>query len=82
MDNDPWTIPDFLRLSDEDRRAGWAKHKPVKPKKELRAPWYLPKGMDDTARKLLKEQEAAREAKKAERLAYLRSLKSNGSNGQ
>jgi hypothetical protein len=72
-------IPDFLKVANitplspelRQRLNKWLRRRPTK---EAPQRSDLPKHMDATSWALLKEQERAKEAKKQERLAYLKQL--------
>lgn len=68
-------IPEFLQLTQAERRAGWKDRKLTKPKPDKVPPWGLPRSMDAEGHRLLREQERAAEARKQERLAALKAWK-------
>lgn len=66
-------IPDFLRLTREQRREAWHKN-PPRPMPKFKDP---PKDEDPATRALRKEIAKAEEAKKAARFAKLKELKAS-----
>lgn len=70
-------IPAFLIIPQGERAASWKDRKltTVRSKREKSHGWQYPKTMTPEAWAMVRAAEADRERKKAERLAYLRSLK-------
>ncbi|HEX6825432.1 MAG TPA: hypothetical protein VF077_03865 [Nitrospiraceae bacterium] len=68
-------IPAFLVIPAAERKAGWKGRALTRIRQEAKRPWHLPKDMDATAYRLLREQEREREQRKQERLAALRALR-------
>lgn len=83
---DPWEglgIPDFLRLTPEERKAAWARnpaaHAAPSPKSlwsgtSVKRPFHIPKGVEPEGLKLFEEEECEKARKKTERLAVLKAL--------
>jgi len=76
---DAWAdlgIPDFLRISPEERKAAWKRNPPksLRDHKGQKRPFHLPKTIEPAGLKLLKEAEREAERKKAERLEALKAL--------
>jgi hypothetical protein len=67
-------IPAFLLIAPGERQAGWKGRRLTDSRRgsEKRHPWHLPRHMDATCWKLLREQESERERKKQEGLAALK----------
>lgn len=76
---DPWEglgIPDFLRLTPEERKAAWARNPPKSLWRGTGAkrPFHIPKGVEPEGLKLFEEEECEKARKKTERLAVLKAL--------
>lgn len=69
-------IPDFLRLSPEERKAAWARNPPKSlwSGKGTKRPFHIPKGVEPEGLKLFEEEEREKALKKTERLAALKAL--------
>ena len=69
-------IPAFLVIPAADRKAAWKGRRLTDSRgRDKRHPWHLPKDMTPECWRMLRAAEAAREAKKQERLAALRALR-------
>jgi len=64
-------IPDFLKLTKEQRRAAWKDFKPTVPMardcRRRRVRWDLPRSIDEEGLAIFRAQERATAAKKAEK---------------
>lgn len=75
-DDDPFRIPEWLKIPAQERKASWVGVPLTNARGRGRSGDYdLPKSMDATARAILKEERKAKEAKKAARLARLKELR-------
>lgn len=87
MTDDPFEIPEFLRVTRESRGpnykaeeakrlAAWReKHGEAKPRKDKSSDWGLPKTIDATGLSLRRAQEKEAAERKKERLAALKEMK-------
>jgi len=70
-------IPACLIIPQAERNAAWKGRRLTDPRREDKAkkhPWHLPTSMSPVAWKMVREAEAAKEARKKERLAMLHAL--------
>ena len=79
MSDDPFEIPDFLRLTQEQRNASWKGRKLTNAhaaeKAKKKTGWMYPQHMDAAGWALVRAAEAAKESKKKQRLAALKAWK-------
>jgi hypothetical protein len=78
--DDPWEIPAFLLLSQAERNAAWKGRKltnahAAAEKAKKKTGWLYPQNMDPAGWALVRAAEAAKEAKKKQRLAALKQWK-------